>query len=329
MIETAPLGTFGDQQYINLLEDVRFRPIFIMGDHRSGTTILYRLLDATQCFNVVRAYHLSRYDEIIMNHLQETEQAAKEQLSSYLLRMGLTNRIIDGVEVTPDLPEEYGFILKDAGFRLQLTPRSLPKFVELCKKVQFVSDPAKPLLLKNPWDYFLNFMYVKRAFPDAKFIFIHRHPLHVINSQLKAVRASLGTRSAYNDLIAEWYRQIYRKPVRRTAIRLLFSPHFVLGVRIVTRHVVRGITYFMRHVNDLPSSDHISLRYEDVCADPKSAVKQVLNFLGLEERDRVAYETFIEPRPLRLLPEVARECEKVRQKLGIYYERYGYDAVEI
>ncbi len=324
-MQNAKLDTLGDQQYIALLKDVRFRPIFIMGDHRSGTTLLYQLLDATQCFNVVRAYHLSRYDEVIANHLHGTEGAAKQELGSYFAREGLTDRIIDGVGVTPDLPEEYGFILKDGGFRLQLTPRSLPKLVELCKKVQFVSDPAKPVLLKNPWDYFLNFMYVKSAFPEAKFIFLHREPLHVINSQLKAVRSSLATQSAYNDLIAAWYSRIYRQPAKRAATRMLFSEHFDMGVRIVIRHVVRGLTYFMQHIDSLPTSDHISIRYEDVCAEPRATLEHILSFLGLQERSNVPYETLIDPRPLRLLPEVVRKAAVVRKQLQPYYVQYGYN----
>lgn len=30
-----------DSQYLNLIENINFHPIFIMGDHRSGTTLLY------------------------------------------------------------------------------------------------------------------------------------------------------------------------------------------------------------------------------------------------------------------------------------------------
>lgn len=62
-----------DRQYLNLLENINFRPIFIMGDHRSGTTLLHKTLVATECFNFVRAYHVIKYDELLSNHVNRTE----------------------------------------------------------------------------------------------------------------------------------------------------------------------------------------------------------------------------------------------------------------
>ena len=43
-----------DEKYMELLSKVKFSPIFIMGDHRSGTTLLYKILAATECFNFVK-----------------------------------------------------------------------------------------------------------------------------------------------------------------------------------------------------------------------------------------------------------------------------------
>jgi len=313
-----------DEPYLPLLQDVHFLPIFILGDHRSGTTLLYTLLAATQRFNFVSVYHLIRYDEILFNHVNRTEDHAREALDELFKSLGLRDRIIDGVAVTPDLPEEYGFILPNAGYRPQLNPGNLPGFIELCKKVQFVSAPDRPLLLKNPWD-FLNFMYLKAAFPEAKFIFIHRHPIHVINSQLRATRSLLTTRNAYVALIARWYAQLFDKPVQLFAARLLFSSHFDLGLRIATRHVLRATTYFLQHVDSLPKTDHISIKYEDLCADPETNVIRILRFLGLKQRPSLAYDTFIKPRPLRLLPEVTRKYDNIRQKLQPYCAHHGYD----
>jgi hypothetical protein len=313
-----------DEPYLPLVQDVHFDPIFILGDHRSGTTLLYKLLVATQCFNFVTAYHLIRYDEILSNHVSRIEDRGREALNQLFKSLGLRDRIIDGVAVTPDLPEEYGFILPNARYRPQLSPGNLPGFIELCKKVQFVSDSERLLLLKNPWD-FLNFMYVKAAFPEAKFIFIHRHPIHVINSQLRATRSLLTARNAYVALIARWYAQLFDRPLQLFAARLLFSSHFDLGLRIATRHVVRATTYFLQHVDSLPETDHISIRYEDLCEDPETSVIRILRFLGLKQKSALVYDTFIEPRPLRLLPEVARKYDGLRQRLQLYCAYHGYD----
>ncbi len=169
-------------------------------------------------------------------------------------------------------------------------------------------------------------MYVKAALPEARFIFIHRHPIHVINSQLRATRSLLTTRNAYVALIARWYAQLFDKPVQLFAARLLFSSHFDLGLRIATRHVVRATTYFLQHVDSLTETDYVSVRYEDLCEDPETHVARILKFLALKQRFHVAYHAFIEPRPLRLLPEVARKYDGIRQKLQPYCAYHGYDA---
>ena len=106
--------------YDEVLQDVTFRPLFIIGDHRSGTTLLYQLLAKTECFNVVNTYHVICYDEIVANHALGCEQAAQGALADLLAARGLLNRVIDDVQVSPDLPEEYGFVLRHVGFKPQL-----------------------------------------------------------------------------------------------------------------------------------------------------------------------------------------------------------------
>jgi Sulfotransferase family len=312
-----------DLQYLNLLRDTVFRPVFIMGDHRSGTTLLYRLLDQTECFNVVRAYHIIRYGAIVSNYLDQIEDRVKLELSAYFSQLGVTDRMIDGVAVTPDLPEEYGFVL-GAAYRSPLTPRNLPRFVELCKKVQFVSRPDVPLLLKNPWDYFLNYMYVKKEFPQAKFIFIHRDPIYVINSQLRAVRALLKTRNAYLALISRWYARLYERPLQRLAARAAFSARTGLGLYMTTRHVVQATNYYLQYVGSLSNADYITIRYEDLCRSPAASVTQVLEFFGLEPPAGRAYSSLIRPRPVHLLEEVTRAYDQVTRQLQPYLSRHGY-----
>jgi hypothetical protein len=70
-----------DEPYLALLRDVDFLPILILGYHRSGTTLFYKLLTATQCFNVVSAYHFLRCEEMLFNHVNQRDDA-KEQLGS-------------------------------------------------------------------------------------------------------------------------------------------------------------------------------------------------------------------------------------------------------
>ena len=68
-----------DLGYSNLFRNMKFDPVFIIGDHRSGTTVLYMLLAQTGAFNVVTAYHVIRYHEIVANHeLGRTAEVKRE-----------------------------------------------------------------------------------------------------------------------------------------------------------------------------------------------------------------------------------------------------------
>lgn len=292
-------GDVADRAHLGRLEGVPFRPVFIMGSARSGTSILYRLLTLTGRFNYVTAYHLIEYDEILANHLAGTTEAAKQELAARFRELGIGGVRFDGVEVSPDFPEEYGFGL-DGGYRMQLRPRTLRRFRELCRKVQLVSGSDRPLLLKNPWDS-RNFLFIKQALPESRFIFIHRNPAHVVPSLLEGMRALLQTRNAYHALLAGFYDRLMDQPLRLSLARLLVSSRFRVGARLMSWQVTRMARYFVENVHHLSPADMVSVRYEDLCRDPGGVVNEVLRFLGLPENAEVPYERFIrvrEPRPV-------------------------------
>ena len=75
-----------DKEYIDRLKDIDFEPIFILGLHRSGTSILYKILASTHYFNIVTAYHIIYYDSLIYNHLTNREERSKEEFNNLLRR---------------------------------------------------------------------------------------------------------------------------------------------------------------------------------------------------------------------------------------------------
>jgi len=315
-----------DREYLSLLDDVDFRPVFIMGNARSGTTFLYQLLNMTGRFNVVTAYHVIKYDELLARHLSGTTDQAKEELKLLFERLGVPEARFDGVGVNPDSPEEYGFALT-AGHVLRLSRRTLPRFVELCRKVQLVSDPRRPLLLKNPWDYG-QFLYVKEQFPDSRFIFLHRNPLDVIRSMSVGFTTLLSTRNAYHALVARFYDRLMGRRVRLGLVRLLFSPGLGLGARIIRWHVRRTARYFLANVRSLPENEHVSVRYEDLCRGPARGVNRILAFLGLEENPSIPYRDFVRTRASSPTDHNQRFLLE-RLKLQPYLAHCGYDEMRL
>lgn len=317
-----------DSQYLHLLEGVEIAPIFILGDQRSGTTLLYKTLSDTGCFNSVRAYHTIKYSEILSNYVNRTEEEAIGELETQFERLGIGDRKIDRVAATPRLPEEYGFILKNvAGDKLSITPKNLPVFQQLCRKIQFVFNQSRPLLLKNPWD-FSQFLYVKQVVPRARFIFIHRNPIHVVSSRLKASRSMIYDWNEYTALIAPIYAQIFGNPIKRSLIRLLFSKRLGIGLRRSITTSIEATTYFMNNIDALSAQDYISIKYEDLCADPELTIQQIMAFLDLQDRSNLDYSQMIEQRSLNLLPEVRKRAKFIQQKSKAYFDYHGYTAAD-
>ncbi len=311
-----------DHKYLNLLETVEFEPIFILGAHRSGTTLLYQTLTDTQCFNFISAYHVIEYETILANFVEGKEQQEYQQLTEKFQELGISDRVIDNINATPVLPEEYGFILKNADYDFHVNKANIRYFKKLCQKLQYISDSQRKLLLKNPWD-FDNFLYIKKALPQAKFIFIHRHPIHVINSKLKAVKTLFDEYSPYSALISKRYVRSFSNVVQRS---LRLDEKFAeQRIHTMTAQAQKYTTYFLQRVQELPEQDYLSIKYEDVCQAPRNNITNILNFLGLEAKVDLDYENLIAPRPLNLLPEVENNQEQMRQQLQPYFKYHGYE----
>jgi hypothetical protein len=312
-----------DHELTCLLDPVEFRPFFILGAHRSGTTLLYRMLQATELFNVLTLYHVVNYNEVLYNHINHKTAEARQALNDFFKNRGMHDRVIDGVQIDSDLPEEYGFILRNAAYDPCVNATSLPKFIELCKKVQFVSNPSRPLLLKNPRD-FDRFPYLLEKFPDSKFIFIHRHALETINSRLKAIRAVFRCRSEYQATVNQSYARMFANPFRLYVSRLRLSGRLGLDLRRVRRDFAAGADYFLKNIGYLPPSAYRSVRYEDLCSKPESVIREIIDFLQMPAKPDVQYDAFIHKRPVVLLAEVARKRAGIMRSLKRYQEYCGY-----
>jgi hypothetical protein len=314
-----------DDHHAHRLENVRFDPVFILGAHRSGTTVLYQMLQATGSFNVVTVYHIVNYDEILDNHLSGRAEAAKSALGALLRGQGVSDRAIDGVHIGPDLPEEYGFILRNAGLKPCVDDQSLPGFVELCRKIQFVSDPARPLLLKNPRDS-SRFMFLHETFPTARFLFIHRDPIDTINSHLRAIRDVFGTRNEYLATINRSYRRMYANPVRLLFSRLKVSARLGLDLKRARRAYQEKADYYLANIGSLPRSAYRAVTYEDLCSRPDKVLREILDFLHLPADSAGRAAAMIDARATVLLDEVKEHRADIRHGLQTYCRLLGYEA---
>lgn len=317
-----------DWQYLEKLGNVSLQPIFILGLHRSGTSILYKTLGLTGCFNSVTAYHIIKYSELLYNRINSKEEKSKEELANFFKTQSQADRGIDRLEITPNFPEEYGFILTHRNYPKKLTSGNLPIFIELCKKIQFITDQNKPILLKNPLD-FPNFMYIKKVFPDAKFIFIHRNPIYVTNSFIRAMQMLFKNKNPYTTLLSQTYEKIFDNPLLLYASRIYYSPNLPIGLTQIIHTSARNTSYFLKNINSLPKQDYVNIRYEDLCKEPKTNISKIMGFLKLKTKSEVDYNNLMKPRKLELNKEVERMQDYIYKKMKPYFSYCGYTSNDL
>lgn len=312
-----------DKEYIDRLKDIDFEPIFILGLHRSGTSILYKILASTHYFNIVTAYHIIYYDSLIYNHLTNREERSKEEFNNLLRRRNQIDRVIDKLKVSADFPEEYGFLLNRT-IPSRINRKNLDLFVEMCKKIQFISDKEKPILLKNPWD-FSNFMFIKKALPHSRFIFIHRHPLKIVNSSMNTLRILLEERSVYSEMLSDIVRRAHENPLIMGVGHLLTTKWSVIGLIILTEFLAGSTRYFVKNINRLRrGKDYIEIKYEELCKDPDKTIANILEFLDMKPCDR-SFRKFIKPRKLDVSEDIKALRNYIYARMKPYFLHCGYE----
>jgi hypothetical protein len=263
------------------------------------------------------------------------EAQVKADLQQVLQQIG--TRGLDDLPVGIDLPEEYRFLmgqdpsgmvfnikkrLDKLFFAPCLTPGSLDTFVQICRKKRFLAGSDRPLVLKNPSDYYFNFAAVHEMLPQAKFIFIHRHPLPMLNSYLNGFPAILKERSNYAALLDKRYDALFsRLSLRRHLFLAAFRSNTM--PRLLLTRLIESFQYYLANVGQLPAGQYVSVRYEDLCADPIACLSGIGRQLRLNLVPRVPAK-FIAPRHLPISERVKREYARRVDDMAPYVRHCDY-----
>jgi hypothetical protein len=323
-----------DAPYVEQLQGLPSALVFIMGCHRSGTSVLHHLLAYTGQVNYLTAYDVIHYDSLLYNRLMGRETQVKAELQQ---RLGAAqNRGLDHLPVGADLPEEYRFLLTifaisfswqarqriDEIFAPHLTPYTLDKFLQICRKKHFLVPHDQPLVLKNPADFYFNFLAVHQMLPQAKFIFIHRHPLHVLNSYLQSFGTLLEQKSPYWALLDQGYNDFFGLvPLKRLIAALSMRTNWY--TRLVLSRLIASFHYYLDNIAYIPQNQYVAIRYEDLCHDPQGCLALISTRLNLNIVPRVP-EHFVAPRHLSILPRVIRQYHRQRDNLMPYLDHLQY-----
>lgn len=297
--------------------------VFVSGQHRSGTTFLHQWLADTGRFSFVTPFDIVHFEQLLSLHQAGGAAAARDELDREL-RSGQTNRGLDECGVGADVAEEYGFLLSKQGdysfFTPSLRPDTRPRFESLCRK-KLALDPARrPLLLKNPDDHYYSLAAVAGFYPGARWVFTNRHPLAILNSQIKAWVGLLERPNGYFARISPFYRTVVSDQMRRA---------FLLGLlqsRRQAEHMLSqmlgALEHYRAHLSTLPADSWIELRYEDVCADPATQLARLAGFLGCPAPPDPS--AVVRARPLRILPHLHEVFDAHRERAEPLLAFLGY-----
>jgi hypothetical protein len=235
-------------------------------------------------------------------------------------------------------PEEYRFLLDtpmpawwlpntggpDVGpktFPPQLTPANLERFLQICRKKEFLGSGDKPLILKNPNDHYFNFWEIHQMLPDARMIFIHRHPLHILNSFFAGLNGLIESRSEYFVLLDKKYGPLIQSPLGRALLQQLLRNEQL--PRILVSAFSQSYTYYLERIQRMPRDRYTVLRYEDLCRDPEAHLQELGRFLNIGITSKIP-EKFVAPRKLKVAPHLLSAYEERAKDMHEYLDAMGY-----
>ena len=295
------------------------RCLFLMGAHRSGTTWLHQLLASAEDIAFI-----SFWDVVQQLHTG-VDRLERKAVAKTLQDLG-DNRSFDNVAIGLDYPEEYGWILEQSPFNIYTRrPVSNTRFEPLLALIEAKRQSAANsawLLLKNPVDFYDGFLRLDRDFPDAAFLFLHRHPLAVFRSQVAAWRQLFEATNHYMALLSQQYRETMTQPVLRRQNNIVLRSRPFLTTMLMM--LAESFEFHIEHESTMQSQS-MRLRYEDLCADPVTQLNAIADWLDLSEPITAPQQLAAKPRQLGDDPLLLDVYNANRHRFEAYGDWLGYD----
>jgi len=323
----APLGALEGALYGRDLDAVPIdRPIFVVGCHRSGTTVLYEALAAhpdVACFT--NASNLLPQVPMLSNAICRLLGLDTVRQERFLQ---------DDISFTPTTPSEGIRIFERfapaggaADYVLDETHAdpALERYLRATIRKHLRYFRARRFLNKNP-DNSVRLRYLNRLFPDARFLHIVRDGRAVCASLLKfraAAAAYFGPqhRHATSGVkVPDWPR-----------IATVWDTDPVRSVGLLWRDVMAIVE---RDRQAIPADRFVEVRYEDFVADPQAHLRRIAERCDLRW-DGPAQRRLGAPAARLALGErndawkrrfSAADLERLMPIIGPTLRRYGYDA---
>ena len=280
------------------------RPVIVVGPMRSGTTRLHRLLAAD-----TRFAHMRFFETICPVSAPQFRRGGKDRrwMTAATLHKAVRTFNPHTACIHPTGPfepeEELGLLVRsiwgmkhEAQWHVPSYGRwseeqdATPAYEYMARLLRLVGwargdDDARPWVLKTP-QHMLDLPALLKVFPDARLIFIHREPKAVVGSSCSLVWNQMIIHSNSVDP-----QEIGREWLRKTDLQ---------------------IKRMRRARLQIPESQRIDLRYEDMDSDWRTVMRTVYDFIGMD------IET--------AMPAMARYIDGAQQEMHRHPHRYTLPA---
>lgn len=247
------------------------KPIFIVGCHRSGTTVLYETLaQHPDLVYFTNASSLLPHTPILTNQIISLFGEIKQKVERFSQ---------DGLQISSKTPSEgiriwelYASISDDYCLDEAYNNPEMDDYLRLTIKKHIKYFQGQRFINKNP-DNSVRMRYLNKLFPDAYFIHIVRDGRAVCCSLLKFRKAA-----------AEFFGSNHRhtnsgvKVKAWQEIARYWQTEPVLSTGLLWREVLQTID---RDRAFIPPDRYLELRYEDFVEQPLSTLQHISQFCQL------------------------------------------------
>jgi hypothetical protein len=181
--------------------------------------------------------------------------------------------------------EEYGWVLRRRAGAFHTNANTAPLLDEICRKLQFIMPSAKAVLLKNPYDTG-HVGDLLAYFPNARFIFLQRDPVEIVNSQFRIAKYFGENKDPFVNMLLSgiplgrawmWLQRAVRKAAGK-------HWHGWIALRYILRNVTRELSRLETSWSMVPPRQRIALDYAELVSDQAGALERVAAFLRIAPR---------------------------------------------
>jgi hypothetical protein len=298
-------------------------PIFITGLPRSGTTFLHGLLAEDPLNRAPRIW------EAIYPRPEHRAAQFGAGRRKVALQLRIFNRLSPGIRnlhpIEADAPEEcieitsqvfrsprYDDVYRAPSYRAWLDASGFDEgyqfLARFLRHLQGRAQPSRRWILKSP-EHVFSIDALTRVFPDAKLVFVHRDPGHVLVSAAR---------------LTELLRAPFTTAIDRREIGRKVADYWQDGMQRIVK-VADDTSFPLR-------SRLLHVQYRSLVSDPIGTIAQIYSAFGLEfsQEAREAMSAKVARAPNggyganRYLPEeFGIDPERERDRASVYIERFG------